>query len=128
MKRAITRRKLIQGTALTAGVAFFGPWKFNRVYAASSDKPILIGLTHDASGQFANSGQAEKRGTIMAIEEANAAGGVLGRKVEYIWSDTETTPATGSRVAERMITRNNVAFMVGAIQSGTANAISQVCQ
>ena len=71
---------------------------------------------------------AEKRGTIMAIEEANAAGGVLGRKVEYIWADTETTPATGSRVAERMITRNNVAFMVGAIQSGTANAISQVCQ
>ena len=128
MRRAITRRKLIQGTALTAGAAVFGPWKFNRVFAASTDKPILIGLTHDASGQFANSGQAEKRGTIMAIDEANAAGGVLGRKVEYIWADTETTPATGSRVAERMITRNNVAFMVGAIQSGTANAISQVCQ
>jgi branched-chain amino acid transport system substrate-binding protein len=128
MRRAITRRKLIQGTALTAGAAVFGPWKFNRVFAASSDKPILIGLTHDASGQFANSGQAEKRGTILAIDEANASGGVLGRKVEYIWADTETTPATGSRVAERMITRNNVAFMVGAIQSGTANAISQVCQ
>ena len=128
MTRAITRRKLIQGTALTAGAVVFGPWKFNRVFAASSDKPILIGLTHDASGQFANSGQAEKRGTIMAIDEANAAGGVLGRKIEYIWADTETTPATGSRVAERMISRDNVAFMVGAIQSGTANAISQVCQ
>ena len=128
MTRAITRRKLIQGTALTAGAVVFGPWKFNRVFAASSDKPIKIGLTHDASGQFANSGQAEKRGTIMAIDEANAAGGVLGRKIEYIWADTETTPATGSRVAERMITRDNVAFMVGAIQSGTANAISQVCQ
>ncbi len=128
MRRAITRRKLIQGTVLTAGAVVFGPWKLNRVFAASSDKPILIGLTHDASGQFANSGQAEKRGTIMAIDEANAAGGVLGRKIEYIWADTETTPATGSRVAERMISRDNVAFMVGAIQSGTANAISQVCQ
>ena len=71
MRRSITRRKLIQGTALAAGAAVFGPWKFNRVYAASSDKPIRIGLTHDASGQFANSGQAEKRGTILAIEEAN---------------------------------------------------------
>jgi branched-chain amino acid transport system substrate-binding protein len=128
MNKGITRRKLIQGTALTAGATIFGPWKFNRVFAAATDKPILIGLTHDASGQFANSGQAEKRGTIMAIEEANAAGGVLGRKVEYKWADTETTPATGSRVAERFITRDNVAFMVGAIQSGTANAISQVCQ
>jgi branched-chain amino acid transport system substrate-binding protein len=128
MNKGITRRKLIQGTALTAGATIFGPWKFNRVFAAATDKPILIGLTHDASGQFANSGQAEKRGTIMAIDEANAAGGVLGRKIEYKWADTETTPATGSRVAERFITRDNVAFMVGAIQSGTANAISQVCQ
>ena len=127
-----SRRTVLKGSAVTAAGAgaatFMGPWKTNRVYAAASDKPILIGLTHDASGQFANSGQAEKRGTIMAIEEANAKGGVLGRKVEYIWADTETTPATGSRVAERLITRNNVAFMVGAIQSGVANAISQVCQ
>ena len=127
----VSRRSLMRGTALTAagaaGATFFGPWKHNRVHAAGT-KPILMGLTHDASGQFANSGQAEKRGTIMAIDEANARGGVLGRKIEYIWADTETTPATGSRVAERLITRNNVAFMVGAIQSGTANAISQVCQ
>ena len=128
----LSRRAMLKGTALTAAAAgvgtFFGPWKHNRVYAAATDKPILIGLTHDASGQFANSGQAEKRGTIMAMEEANARGGVLGRKIEYVWADTETTPATGSRVAERLISRNNVAFMVGAIQSGVANAVSQVCQ
>ena len=79
MRRAITRRKLIQGTALTAGAAVFGPWKFNRVFAASTDKPILIGLTHDASGQFANSGQAEKRGTIMAIEGESDEGRRPGR-------------------------------------------------
>jgi branched-chain amino acid transport system substrate-binding protein len=42
--------------------------------------------------------------------------------------DTETTPATGSRVAERMITRNEVAFLVGALQSGVANAMGQVAQ
>jgi len=130
LKTKIARRSLLRASALTAagaGATIFGPWKYNRVWAAGN-KPIVIGLTHDASGQFANSGQAEKRGTIMAIEEANANGGVLGRKVEYIWADTETTPATGSRVAERMITRDNVAFVVGAIQSGVANAISQVCQ
>lgn len=78
-------------------------------------KPIKIGLTHDASGQFANSGQAEKRGTIMAMDEINATGGGLGRKVENVWMDTKTTPQTGTRVAERMITRENVHFMVGAI-------------
>jgi branched-chain amino acid transport system substrate-binding protein len=124
----ISRRSLLTGSALAAGASFFGPWRHHHVYAARIDKPIKIGLTHDASGQFANSGQAEKRGTVLAIEEANARGGVLGRKLEYIWVDTETTPATGSRVAERLITRHEVAFLVGAIQSGVANAIGQVAQ
>ncbi len=131
MTRKVSRRELLKTSAFAgaaASVGFMGPWTHNRVYASASDKPIKIGLTHDASGQFANSGQAEKRGTIMAIEEANAAGGVLGRKVEYVWMDTETNPQTGTRVAERMITRENVHFMAGAIQSGTANAISQVAQ
>ena len=85
-------------------------------------------MTHSGSGFLAASGAAEKRGTIKAIEEANAKGGVLGRKIEYVWLDTESTPATASRVAERMITRDEVAFVVGALLSGSANAISQVCQ
>jgi branched-chain amino acid transport system substrate-binding protein len=42
--------------------------------------------------------------------------------------DTETTPATGSRVAERMIKQDKVAFLVGGVSSGVANAISQVAQ
>jgi branched-chain amino acid transport system substrate-binding protein len=130
MKYKITRRDLLKGTTFTlgAGATVMGPWKHNRVWAQKTDKPILIGLTHDASGQFANSGQDEMRGTIMAIDEFNAKGGVLGRKITYITADTETTPATGTRVAQRMITRNEVAFLVGAIQSGVANAIGQVAQ
>ncbi|HEX9842121.1 MAG TPA: ABC transporter substrate-binding protein, partial [bacterium] len=134
INRKLSRRTLLKsagaGAAATAaGVnTFFGPWRHNRIYAAASDKPLKIGLTHDASGQFANSGQAERRGTLMAIEEFNAKGGVIGRKIEPVWQDTESTPATGSRVAERMITREEVAFVAGALQSGVANAISQVCQ
>lgn len=131
MRYKITRRDLLKGTTaftLGAGFTVIGPWKHNRVWAQKADKPILIGLTHDASGQFANSGQDEMRGTVMAIEEYNAKGGVLGRKINHIWADTETTPATGTRVAQRMITRNEVAFLVGAIQSGVANAVGQVAQ
>lgn len=129
MASKITRRTFVAGAATAAGSAvFMGPWKHNRVWASTANKPIRIGLTHDASGQFANSGQAEKRGTIMAIEEVNEAGGLMGRKLEYLWMDTETTPQTGTRVAERMITRENVHFLVGALQSGVANAIGQVAQ
>ena len=56
----------------------------------------------------------ERLGAMMAIKEFNAKGGVLGRMIEAIHMDTETTPATGSRVAERLITRNEAAFLIGA--------------
>jgi branched-chain amino acid transport system substrate-binding protein len=96
--------------------------------APAGKAPILIGITADASGQYANSGDSDKRGVIMAIEEMNAKGGVLGRPIKYVHMDTETTPATGSRIAERMIKQEKVAFIVGGVSSGVANAISQVAQ
>jgi branched-chain amino acid transport system substrate-binding protein len=121
------RRKLLQ--MLAAGAAFYGPWKVNRVWAQSGQKkPLTIGLTMDASGQYGASGQMERLGAMLAIREFNEKGGVLGRPIEALHIDTETTPATGSRVAERMITRNEVSFLIGALHSGVANAISQVAQ
>ena len=135
-KQSISRRTLLKGSALAAagvglaGVApFMGPWKHNRVWAqAAQKKPLVIGLTMDASGQYAASGGEERLGAMMAIKEFNDKGGVLGRRIEAIHMDTETTPATGSRVAERMIARNEAAFLIGAVHSGVANAISQVAQ
>ena len=130
------RRKLLRGSALAIAGAglygaapFYGPWKHNHAWAqAAQKKPLVIGLTMDASGQYAASGGEEKLGAMMAIKEFNDKGGVLGRRIEALHIDTETTPATGSRVAERLITRNEAAFLIGAMHSGVANAISQVAQ
>ena len=105
-EKKLSRRRFLSSVGLAtagAGIGVMGPWKHNRVYAAKSDKPIKIGITSDASGQYANSGASDRRGMAMAIAEFNAKGGVLGRKIETIHLDTETTPATGSRVAERTL-------------------------
>jgi branched-chain amino acid transport system substrate-binding protein len=131
-----TRRRILKASAMAAATAgawgaapFFGPWKHNHVWSqAAQKKPLVIGLTMDASGQYGASGNEERLGAMMAIREFNAKGGVLGRTIEAIHIDTETTPATGSRVAERMITRNEAAFLIGGVHSGVANAISQVAQ
>jgi branched-chain amino acid transport system substrate-binding protein len=121
------RRKLLQ--MLGAGAAFYGPWKVHHAWAqAGQKKPLVIGLTMDASGQYGASGMDERLGAMLAIREFNEKGGVLGRRIEALHMDTETTPATGSRVAERLITRNEAAFLIGAVHSGVANAISQVAQ
>jgi branched-chain amino acid transport system substrate-binding protein len=130
------RRRLLKATALSAATAglygvapFYGPWKLHHAWAqAGQKKPLVVGLTMDASGQYAASGGEERLGAMMAIKEFNDKGGVLGRRIEAMHMDTETTPATGSRVAERMVTRNDAAFLIGAVHSGVANAISQVAQ
>ena len=126
MSTTFTRRRALKAAALGTGLAFFGPFK--HISYAQGKKPIKLGLTCDASGQYGDSGQDDMRGMVLAIEEFNAKGGVLGRQVIWITQDTETTPATGSRVAERFITREECGFLVGALHSGVANAISQVAQ
>ncbi|MDZ4367182.1 MAG: ABC transporter substrate-binding protein [Afipia sp.] len=129
LKNKVTRRGLLGAAGAASAVSLFaGPWKHNRVWAQGAAKPLRIGITADASGMYANSGASDKRGMAMAIAEANERGGVLGRKVEFVHIDTETTAATGSRVAERMISREQCGFLVGAVHSGVANAISQVAQ
>ncbi|MCV9939316.1 ABC transporter substrate-binding protein [Boseaceae bacterium BT-24-1] len=128
-KAKISRRGLLGAAGAASAVSLFaGPWQHNRVWAQGAAKPLRIGITADASGMYANSGASDKRGMMMAIAEANERGGVLGRKVEFVHIDTETTAATGSRVAERMISREQCGFLVGAVHSGVANAISQVAQ
>ena len=128
-KTMISRRVLLGAAGAASAVSLFaGPWKHNRVWAQGAAKPLRIGITADASGMYANSGASDRRGMMMAIAEANERGGVLGRKVEFVHIDTETTAATGSRVAERMISREQCGFLVGAVHSGVANAISQVAQ
>jgi branched-chain amino acid transport system substrate-binding protein len=123
------RRSLLQAIAAGSATTFMGPWAVNHAWAqAGAKKPLTIGLTMDASGQYGASGGEERLGAMMAIKEFNEKGGVLGRTIEALHMDTETTPATGSRIAERMITRNECAFLIGALHSGVANAISQVAQ
>lgn len=100
-----------------------GPWRHVR---AASPSPIRIGLICDASGQFARSGQDELRGIRLAIDEANRAGGVLGRPIEYVVADSRTEPAEGERIAERFVSREGCAILVGGVHSGVAEAITRV--
>src|SRR5262245_53532543 len=127
-KHQISRRSVLKGSLMASVIggtgSFFGPWKENAW--AQGAKPIKLGLTCDASGQYGNSGQDDFRGIKMAIAEFNDKGGVLGRKIEWVTADTETTPATGSRVAERFIAREDCTILIGALHSGVANAITQV--
>ena len=124
--KGLTRRQVLKGAAgIGAGIGFIGNWRWAR---AQAKKPILIGLTCDATGTFADSGQAERRGMILAIEEFNVKGGVLGRPIEHRWEDTETDPSVAVRKAQRLIERDKIDFMMGALSSGVAAPLSELAQ
>jgi branched-chain amino acid transport system substrate-binding protein len=63
----------------------------------------------------------------MAVAEINAAGGVMGRKLDLLKEDS-VNPQTASTKAERMIERDKVAFIIGEISSASALTISQVAE
>lgn len=124
--KGLTRRQVLKAAAgFGAGIGFIGNWRWAR---AQAKKPIIIGLTCDATGTFADSGQAERRGMILAIEEFNAKGGVLGRPIEHKWEDTETDPSVAVRKAQRLIERDKIDFMMGALSSGVAAPLSDLAQ
>ena len=87
---------------------------------------IKVGAQGAASGPHADYGRPIEMGSIMAMEEINAAGGVLGCKVEVRFMDDENRAATGVRNARLLVTDWGAHFLVGTDSSGVAMAIGPV--
>lgn len=90
--------------------------------------PIVIAHVAPSTGRFALHAEADRRGAEMAVDEFNARGGVLGRQVVMVTRDPSLNAREAARVAESLITRNRVGFLVGAIDSGVAASMSEVAQ
>ena len=65
-----------------------------------------------------------KKGWELAVEEVNAAGGVLGRKIEVISRDDNGNPGDAVRVAEELLSRERVAFLIGTFPSNVGLAVA----
>lgn len=94
--------------------------------AAQAQEPIKIGLVTALSGQSAAAGEAITRGLQVAIDELNAAGGVLGRKFELLRRDDEATPAKGVLAARELVFKEKVAVLFGGLDTPVSMAIVPV--
>ena len=92
---------------------------------AQDNSPIKIGHLTPMTGFLGALGEYAAQGIKMAADEINASGGVLGRKLEVITEDS-VNPQVAATKAQRMIERDNVAFLMGEISSASALTISQV--
>ncbi|MBI5907161.1 MAG: ABC transporter substrate-binding protein [Burkholderiales bacterium] len=91
---------------------------------AQGKEPVKVGLVSSKSGVFAQQGEEVIRAVQFAIDEANAKGGVDGRKVEVQIADDEGTPDAGRRVAEKLA-RDGHNLLIGAIPSSISLALAQ---
>jgi branched-chain amino acid transport system substrate-binding protein len=91
--------------------------------SVANAQTIKIGLVTALSGQSARAGEAITRGLQVAIDEINAKGGVLGRKLELLRRDDESTPAKGVIAARELYFKEKVAVLIGGLDSPVALAI-----
>src|SRR6201988_899770 len=96
--------------------------------AAEAQKPIKVGVPLPLSGPPALFGDPASKGAMMFVEELNAKGGVLGRKIELIVRDSKADANEAVRVAREMILKDNVDFPVGTLTSAEGPAVSVVAK
>lgn len=114
-----SRRRLLQGAA--AGAATLG---FGFPYLVRAADTIKVGVLQPLSGGLESLGQQGVQGTQLAVEEANEAGGVLGRKLELVIADDKTDPKTAVERTRELIQRDNVIAIFGPVTSANRDAIA----
>jgi branched-chain amino acid transport system substrate-binding protein len=86
---------------------------------------VPIGSLMAMTGALAEYGESIQNGIELAVEEINAAGGVLdGRQLEIVVGDTQTNPQAGVAAAQQLISANQVVGIVGALSSGVTIAVA----
>ncbi|MEF2552626.1 ABC transporter substrate-binding protein [Aurantimonas sp. A2-1-M11] len=108
-KSTLTRRTALKiggGAAVGLGLA--------PRFAFAQNEPIRIGLSAAFSGPNALAGQSLSRGAELAVDEINAAGGVLGRPLELVTRDNEHQLARGVTQARELIEREGCSAIIGS--------------
>ncbi len=91
---------------------------WGQVGTALAQDTVKIGAVLPLSkAAFAQAGEEQRRGLLMALEEINKAGGVLGKKVELIIEDDTGEPSVGISAAEKLLTRDKVVALIGGYSS-----------
>ncbi|MBI4963305.1 MAG: ABC transporter substrate-binding protein [Desulfomonile tiedjei] len=93
---------------------------------ALSQEPVKIGFIYVFSGRLSNFGHMAKQGAEFAIEEVNASGGVLGRKLVAVYEDTQMNPARGVELVKKLVADDKVDVLMGITSSGVADAVVPV--
>jgi len=122
MEKIVTVRSLILFTVLLVGLFFLQP------IDAKAQGPIKIGIVDTYSGPATVYTYDVRDAFKLAIDEVNAKGGVVGRKIEFTTRDDKFKVDVGLSMAKELVMNEKVDILMGTISSSVTLAISEYCK
>jgi branched-chain amino acid transport system substrate-binding protein len=97
--------------------------------AETTTGDIVVGMYGSLTGDGASFGQSSREGTELAVDELNAAGGLLGgRKIKLLVEDDQSKPEEASNAVTKLVTQDKVVAVLGEVASRRSLAAAPVCQ
>ncbi len=93
---------------------------------SAGEDTVTVGLLHSLTGSMAISEGSVRDAEVLAIEEINADGGVLGKQIKYIEEDGASEPSTFATKAEKLLGEDEVATVFGCWTSSSRKAVKQI--
>ena len=118
------RLRWVAGVALVI-IAGFAAWHFHK---SKRELTIRVGILHSRTGAMTISEKSMVDGEMLAIEEINAKGGLLGRRIEPIIADGKSDWPTFAKEAERLITQEKVCTIFGCWTSASRKKVMPVVE
>jgi branched-chain amino acid transport system substrate-binding protein len=116
-----SRRRFVQGAG---ALAFAG---FAPAVVRAQAQPITLGILTPLTGAGGADGPRMEKAMKLVFAEVNAAGGVLGRKIDTVVDDTQTNPEAAVRAARKLIDVNKVPAILGTWASAVTTAVAPLC-
>ncbi len=130
-----TRRQLLAGMAALPIFGMMGKpllaadyptAEVNTTGLAVTDDTVTVGILHSITGTMAISETGSTQAEKLAIDQINASGGVLGRKIEYIQEDGASDWPTFAEKAKKLLVQDKVASVMGCWTSASRKAVLPV--
>jgi branched-chain amino acid transport system substrate-binding protein len=113
-------------TLLLSALAFSVSALLATATFAQPQGPIRIGASLSLTGTYAALGQNQQRGYQLCVKHVNERGGVLSRKIEFVFYDDQSEPGTAVRLYEKLITQDKVDVVLGPYSSPITEAAANV--
>ena len=122
MTRTISRRSMLKGTAAVGAASALPMLPFS----AEAAGEIIVGGLHDLSGFIDFAGIPMNQIMLMAIEEINASGGLLGKKVKGVVYDPQSNMSMYSQFATQLALKDKASVVMGGITSASRETIRPI--